>query len=339
MESPVLRVGILSFAHYHANFWTEAFLNDRRVTLAGLWDDDAARGAAASMRFGIPYVSVLDDLLEAVNAVAVCSETARHRPLIEKAAARRRAILCEKPIATTLEDADAIGRVVASVPFMQSFPKRLDPASLRLKSIIESGRLGEIRLARIRHGHDHGRDPDFTSGWWADPRKSGGGTLIDEGVHAFDFLRWLFGDPIAVQAAITSSPSSEVEDTAAAILRWRNGLLAEVATSWTFAAADNSVEIYGTAGTALLSGVDLASHNLAGPAYLRLASIGVKEWECLDIVPTFVSGKFHHAVATTFIDCLTEGRESPSGVADGRAALAIVLAAYKSAQWGKEVRL
>jgi myo-inositol 2-dehydrogenase/D-chiro-inositol 1-dehydrogenase len=338
---PVLRVGILSFAHYHANFWAETFSDDPRTSLVGLWDDDADRRLIASKRFGIPSFEAVEELLEKVEAVAVCSETARHRALIEKAAARGHAILCEKPIATTLRDADAIGEIVArsNVPFMQSFPKRLDPANLRLKSIVESGRLGQIRLARVRHGHDHGRDPAFTNGWWADPSESGGGTLIDEGVHAFDFLRWLFGDPVAIQASLSSSLPSKVEDTAAAILRWQGGLLAEVATSWAFGAAENSVEIYGTEGTALLSGVDLASRNLSGSAYLKIASAGAFEWEPLDVTPSFVSGRFHHAVATTFIDCLAQAIEPPSSVIDGRAALAIVLAAYESARTGKEISL
>jgi myo-inositol 2-dehydrogenase / D-chiro-inositol 1-dehydrogenase len=332
-----LRIGILSFAHYHANFWAEAFAEDRRAALVGLWDDDARRGQAACERFGIPYFTAIDELLGRIDAVAICSETARHRPLIEKAIAQGCAILCEKPMTTTLADADAIIASVtrSGIPFMQSFPKRLDPVNQRLKSIIANGELGQIRLVRIRHGHDHGRDPAFTGGWWADPRESGGGTLIDEGIHAFDFLRWLFGDPAAVQASLSSSPSSQVEDTATAMLRWPNGMLAEVATSWSFTGADSSVEIYGTEGTALLSGVDLASRDLAQPPYLRIARTGASAWEAVDITPSFVSGRFHHAVATAFLDCLTTRTPPPSSAVDGRAALAIVLAAYESARTGE----
>lgn len=336
-----MRIGILSFAHYHANFWAEAFIEDRRASLIGLWDDDAQRAMTASGRFDIPQFASIDELLAAVDAVAICSETARHRALIERAIARGRAVLCEKPITTTLDDADAIVGLVgrSAVPFMQSFPKRLDPVNHRLKMVLESGELGQIRLVRIRHGHDHGQDSAFTGGWWTNRDLSGGGTLIDEGVHAFDFLRWLFGDPIAVQASLSSSSSSSVEDTAVAIVRWPGGLLAEVATSWSFAAADNSVEVYGTRGSALLSGVDLASGRLSAPPYLRIARTGASAWEAVDVTPSFVSGRFHHAVATAFLDCLSTGAAPPSSAVDGRAALAIVLAAYDSARTGREIPL
>lgn len=327
-----MRIGILSFAHYHANFWAEAFCGDPRISLVGFWDDDAVRASVTTKRFGIPAFVSLQELLENVEAVAICSETARHRALVEQAAAYGCAILCEKPIATTMVDAYAIAETVAgsAIPFMQSFPKRLDPASQELRSILRSGRLGRIRLIRIRHGHDHGRDPAFTSGWWSNPELSGGGTLLDEGVHAFDFLRWLFGDPATVQATAAASPGSMVEDTGVVVLRWDDGLIGEVSTSWVFAAADNSVEIYGAEGTVLLSGVDLASRKLSGPPYLRIASAGAQQWECSDVVPSFVSGGFHHAVATAFVDCLVKRIDPPGNAADGIAALAIALAAYTS---------
>ena len=80
------KIGILSFAHYHANFWSEVFAS--RGALAGVWDDDAARGREAAQRFGVTYHDDLDALLSGCTAVAVCSETSSHPALIERAAAR-----------------------------------------------------------------------------------------------------------------------------------------------------------------------------------------------------------------------------------------------------------
>src|SRR4051794_23678877 len=93
-----LRVGVLSFAHYHANFWSEVFA--AHGVLVGIWDDDAERGTDAATRFDTPFESSLRTLLARCNAVAVCSETSRHAELIEAAAPHGVAVLCEKPLGT-----------------------------------------------------------------------------------------------------------------------------------------------------------------------------------------------------------------------------------------------
>jgi len=340
----MIRVGILSFAHYHANFWAEAINQDPRATLAGIWDADATRGQDAGAHYGAPFYPDLEALLRVVDAVAVTSETAEHRRLIERAAAHRRHVLCEKPIATTLEDADAIAAAVASagIVFMQSFPKRFDPVNDEIRRLLATKALGRIWLVRVRHGHRHGLSADFTRGWWTDPARSGGGTLIDEGVHATDFLRWLFGEPESVQATLSHGLGLAVEDGAVATFRWPDGLIADVSTGWTFHAADSSVEFYGTEGSILLSGVDIASRDIAGnPAPLRVSTATDAEhrWVDSSIVPRFITGKFHHQNVIAFVDALSSGKPPPIGIEDGRAALAMILAAYDAAYSGRTVNV
>ncbi len=337
-----VRLAVLSFAHYHANFWSEAFGDDPRVEFVGIWDDDAERGRAAAARFGRAFLPDLDAALARVDAVAIASETAAHLPLIRRAARVGRHILCEKPLATTLEDADAIAVEVAAagICFAQSFPKRLDPINHELKSIVQSGALGRIMLVRIRHGHSHGTEADFTGGWWTDRARSGGGTLIDEGVHGADFLRWLFGDPCAVQATLSSTACGlAVEDTAVATFTWPDGMIGELATGWLMRAARHSVELYGTEGVALLGGVDLASRPNAAKPYLDVWSAGTGEWTGSPTVPGFVSGKFHHQSALAFVGHLLGERALPSGLAEGRGALAMILAAYEAARSGRTVTI
>ena len=306
----VLRIGVLSFAHYHANFWCEAFVADDRVDLVGIWDDDEERLERACSTYATAAFEDLDNLLGQVDAVAICSETARHRPLIEAAAKRGVSMLCEKPLAATLDDAIAIERLVvrSGIKFVQSFPKRLDPASLEIRRLVKAGELGDVRLVRIRHGHSHAMDKAFVDGWWTQPEMSGGGTLIDEGVHAFDFLHWLFGEPESVQATVSYFHGLPVEDAALVHMRWSNGMLADVATSWSFAAAHDFVEIYGSEATALLAGVDLASRDLSSLPYLRIARRGSGSWEPSGLVPRFVSGGFHQAVARNFAGYLHRRR-------------------------------
>ncbi len=339
-----IRIATLGFAHYHANFWSEVFRDSPQAEFVGIWDDDAARGRDAATRYATRFWPDLEALLDAVDAVAITSETIQHRALIERAAARGRAILCEKPIATTRADADAIAATVArsGIVFMQSFPKRFDPVNHELRRLLAEGFYGKVWLARVRHGHRHGHDPAFIQGWWADPERSGGGALLDEGVHGADFLRWLFGDPHSVTAMVSHAALGlAVEDTGLALFRWDNGMIAELATGWSFQAADASIEIFGTKGTALLAGVDLGSKDHTESGYLRLYSSDQEDraWRASPIVPRFKIGGFHQQNALAFLDALTTGAAPPITLEDGRRALAMILAAYAAAASGREQRL
>jgi len=332
------RVGVLSFAHYHANFWSEVLV--ARGVLAGVWDDDAARGRDAAQRFSTTYHDDLDALLAACTAVCVCSETSRHAPLIDRAAARGLAILCEKPLGTNLADAERIAATVhrSCVVFMQSFPKRFDPVSHRLRELVTSGELGRITLARIRHGHFYGLQPDFRDRWYVDPGQSGGGALLDEGVHAADLLVWLFGLPQRVTAMTSDATLGlRVEDTAIAVFRYASGLVAEIASSFTFAAADTSIELYGTRGTVLVAGVDLASRDITHEGFVRVfrAAAPERRWEVESIVPRFKQGHFHQQNALAFVDCLERGTPPPVTVDDGVRAAKMIDAAYAAARTGQ----
>lgn len=341
MSSPI-RVAVLSFAHYHANFWTEVFKSSPLAALTGIWDDDAVRGRAGAATHGTKYNVDLDNVLASCDAVAICSETAKHADLIERAARAGCAILCEKPLATSLAECERIAAAVgaAGTPFMQSFPKRFDPVNHALKRRLDAREFGRIGLVRVRHGHYYGLDAAFAGSWHADPRASGGGTLLDEGVHAADFLRWMFGDPDSV-SAITSSAllGLPVEDLAIAVFRYADGMLAELTTSWSFVAAENSIEIYGDKGTALLGGVDLASKDFCTQHWFRTYAGGERRWSDSDIVPRFKTGGFHQQNALAFLDALSRNAAPPVTLDDGRRALAMILAAYEAAATGREQKI
>ncbi|MEO8485760.1 MAG: Gfo/Idh/MocA family oxidoreductase [Betaproteobacteria bacterium] len=336
------RVGVLSFAHYHANFWSEVFA--ARGVLAGVWDDDAARGSEAATRFSTSFEPSLDALLARCDAVAVCSETVRHATLIDAASARGCAILCEKPLGTGLADAEAIARTVSSrgAWFMQSFPKRFDPVTARLQEAVRTGELGRITLARVRHGHFYGLEPDFSLRWYVRRALAGGGALLDEGVHAADLLGLLFGPPASVVAETSDATLSlEVEDLGLATFRWADGMLGEIVSSFTFAAADASIELYGTGGTLVVSAVDLASRDITPGGFVRryLRDAPERRWETLDVVPRFKRGEFHQQNAIAFVDALERGAPPPIGIESGVAASRMIDAAYRAAASGARVNL
>lgn len=332
------RIAMLSFAHYHANFWTEQFLEMPQTRIACIWDDDAPRGQEAASRFGLRYEPDLDAAIAAADAVAICSETSKHLPLTRKATAAGRAILCEKPTARNMAEAEMMARAVraAGVPFMQSFPKRLDPASHALRRLVHEGRLGRIHTVRIRHGHAYGLDPAFRARWYV-RAEEGGGALLDEGVHGADLLCWLFGLPRSVIAATSRGLLGlPVEENGSAVFTWADGMMAELTASFLFAAASDSVEIYGTRGTALLAGVDLASRDITKGPFLRVFTEGAERaWQADDLVPQFKRGRFHHQNAIAFARCLTEGAPPPATIEDGLNALRLIEGAYAAASSGQ----
>jgi predicted dehydrogenase len=340
MAGPI-KIGILRFEHYHANFWTKALTRSDDAIYVGFWEPDDALADAAVEIHGVIRYADIDALIADCDAVAVCSATSGHLPLIEKAARAGKAILCEKPIAHTNEDCRKIAEVIkeTGVTFMQSFPKRFDPINHEIRTVLDSNEIGALTMVRIRHGHNHGTlTPGFGEGWFADPSQSGGGTLIDEGVHAADYLRWTFGEPSKVCATISSDTLGlDVEDSAIAIFKWDNGLIGEVTTSWSFAAADTSVEVYGTKGTILLSGVDIASRPNREKDFLKIYRLkdGKGEWTHSQSVPAFKTGVFHEHVAWNFVSALREGRPMPVTLKDGWHAFAMIDAAYKSARSGQ----
>lgn len=339
-SSPV-RIAMLSFAHYHANFWVETFCAQPDTRVAAVWDDDGDRGREAAQRFGVPFEPDLDAAIGVADAVAICCETSRHADLVERAAAAGRAILCEKPLAADLAGADRIARAVGNsgVLFMQSFPKRLDPVSHELRKLVDDGGLGQIHLVRVRHGHGYGLTTDFKTRWYARRALGGGGALLDEGVHGADLLNWLFGRPQSVVATTTAGILGlEVEDGATAIYSYESGMRAELTSSFLFVAADSSIEVYGTKGSALVSAVDLASRDITHDGFMRsyVDVGGERRWRVHDITPQFKLGRFHHQNAIAFTRCLLgDGVAPPASVAEGRAALEMIVKAYEAARTGQ----
>ena len=340
--SEKIRFGILSFAHFHANFWAEAVKISPHASLAGVWDDQQARGREAAGRHGTQFEPDLAALLSRCDAVGITSETARHADLVEAAAAAGVNILLEKPMATSLVECERIGQAIerSGLTFMQNFPKRFDPVNLELVRRVKAGELGKILVARVRHGNYHLSQLGDQAGgnWFTDPALSGGGALLDEGIHAADFLLWLHGEPQSA-FAMTSSTGLGLpqEDTAIAVYRFPDGALGEIVTGNALLAAQESVEVYGTEGVALLSGVDLASRELSRPPYLRFFKQGEPRtgWQGSKVKPKFQDPDFHYGGPLHFIECLREGKAPVTGFEEGWKSLAMILASYRAARDGQ----
>jgi predicted dehydrogenase len=191
-----------------------------------------------------------------VEAVYVATPNHLHRGAVEALAASGKAILCEKPMAATLSDAEAITRAVESEKafYGTAFDQRHHPAHRAIRAQIEAGRLGTVTTVRIVYACWLGRDWSEAGqpNWRIDAAQAGGGALMDLAPHGLDLVDFLLGEPIADLAALTQTRAQDysVDDGALLIGRTAGGALASlhVAYNCPDALPRRRLEIVGTKG-------------------------------------------------------------------------------------------
>lgn len=355
-----LRVGMISWAHIHAEFRAKALSEIPGARIVAIADDDEARGRSAAERFGVEWFSSdwreLVELPE-VDVVMVHSENAGHADQVVAATEAGKDVFCEKPIATRLEDAERMVAAVerAGVDGTAAFVSRFSQEAERAKRIVDSGVLGEIVNARALIGlagvAEIGCPPDMVA-WMHDPERGGGGAWIDEGSHAIDLLRHLVGDVVELAAfdARRVKHDLEAEDIAVAILRFASGALGEVTSSWSLSVdlgMRNTVEVYGSQGTLVL---EATSRFPRVELYTETLPPELRGWVSPHIKPDAAEPHdyaswpphVHHykREISSYVSRFLAG-ERPYGptLEDGRRCLEVLLAGYRSAADGEVVRL
>lgn len=241
-----LRVAVLSFAHTHARSYLSYLVGRDDIEVITSDPDGAEapdgepRGDAFAALYGVDYVDTYEEALASgVDAVIVCAENARHRALVELAASAGAHILCEKPLATTVEDAEAMVRATdaAGVLLMTAYPVRFSPAFASLRALVADDRLGEVLAVS---GTNNGHMPLAERAWFTDPALSGGGSLVDHVVHCADLLYALLPEGIESVHAVTnrilhSDAGVDVETGGIVSLRYESGVIASIDCSWSHA--------------------------------------------------------------------------------------------------------
>lgn len=259
------------------------------------------------------------DLLERddVDAVVICTPNTLHAPMAIAAATAGRHVLVEKPLCTTVADADAIVAAAeqSGVVLMTAHNVRFAPPFAAMREAIAEGRIGAVRSARASLGHagPQAWAPDAT--WFRDPASAGGGALTDLGVHLVDTLRWVLDDEfVEVTATMDASP---IDHDAHVTFRTEGGAVGALHASWHSPTGDQGMVVHGDLGS-------LALDPAAGAALLTLPG---REPAALPMrIGDNPSAAFVRAIASG-------GPASPSGH-DGRAAVAFLEAAYSAARSG-----
>jgi len=199
-------------------------------------DRNTARAEAFARAHGAHVAT--DDVgrvLEEVDAVYVCTPTSEHLPAVEAAAGGGVAVFCEKPLAPSLPEAEAVAAAVAraAVPAQVGLVLRTSPAYRTLVELVGSGRLGRPQAVVFRDDQYFPTQGQYGSSWRADVSVAGGGTLIEHSIHDLDVLQWLLGDPTTVSARTANFAGHPgIEDVAVATVGFTSGATASLISVW-----------------------------------------------------------------------------------------------------------
>lgn len=342
MVEGTLKIGIISYAHpHHAAAYTHALTQIAHVQVAAIYDEDADRGCAYAQHFGVPnYYSTLAPLLERpdIHAVVVCSANDDHAEHVIAAAESGKHVLCEKPIATRLADAQAMIDACqqAGVQFHVAFPSRFMLEVQQAKQMIGNNEIGSV-FGIV--GGNRGRPPlpPAYPAWITQAAHAGGGAVLDHSVHVTDAMRFVTGaevETVCAEIGTLFNENLQVDDCGLLLLKFRNGIAASVDPSWAIPHAnpfhyDFYLRITGTDGLIALDDTQQA---------LRVSTDTRQErgvvWEAFGSNPDL-------EMVRHFVSCIRTGETVSPGASgeDGLRALEIALAAYESARTGESVHL
>lgn len=347
MKTGETRIGILGFAHGHVGMycarWSER--PDFGVRVVAGWDHDADRAAGNCANFGLDQIPEAETLLKRpdIDAVVIASETSMHADLVELAAASGKAIILQKPIGLTMEDADRIVEAVnrSGVPFTMAWQMRVDPHNLQAKSLLESGEFGRVFMVRRRHCLTTQYMKDFDKSWHVKPELNRD-IFADDAAHPIDFIYWLLGMPISVIAELGTLLNPAIpNDNAIAVFRYADGTFAEASCSFVAVAGENTLEIACEHGIIIGNYGDGPSNAVRPPGAPQLKWYLEKnrEWTVSDLPEINGQGERIAGLAGPLAEFL-QGKRPPIATAEeGRDVLRLVLACYDSAAQGRRINL
>ena len=256
-EHPPLRLGLAGFGLIGRRR-AQIAAADHRVVLTGLADPDPASRQEAAAIYKIPvYAEARALLRQPLDALLVAAPNLHAVPIAQAALRRGLHVLMEKPPGANLGQcrrlrvaAETAGRILKF-----GFNHRYHPAIFRLVQSVRAGDIGQIINIRARYGH--GGRPGYEQEWRGQAKLSGGGELLDQGVHLLDLLHWLLGMPDSVYALLQTAvwPVQPLEDNAFALLHYPGGAVASLHSSWTQWKNLFSLEVFGVTGSLSVEGL------------------------------------------------------------------------------------
>ena len=351
----IVGAGVIAAVHAEAI----AMLPDARLVAV----TDVAAGAAAAFAAarGCPAEPDLGALLSRpdIEVVCVCVPTGLHAEIGIRAARAGKHLVVEKPIDVSLAAADRLIEAArtAGVALTVISQHRFDAGLIELRRLIDAGALGRLVLGEASTKW-YRQQAYYDSAAWRGSYAMDGGSLMNQGVHYVDLLRWCLGPPAEVTAVCTTQAHQiEAEDTALAIVRFASGAVGTILSSTAaYPGFPQRLEVTGTAGTVIVEDGQITRRALAdgadpsdpadpaapasppepptGPADPAAGLAGAAAAD-----PAAVEATSHAAQLADLLAAVDSGRDPAVSGQDGRDALELVCAVYESSRTGRTVSL
>jgi predicted dehydrogenase len=328
-------------ARYHAT----AIEQTPGARLVAVCRADAGRAAEAAARFGVPCETSYAALLARpdIDTICICTPSGQHAAEAIAAARAGKHVLVEKPMALTLDDADAMidACQTAGVLLAVALQRRSDPLFQGVRSAIEAQALGRLMLGVVSVPYLRPQSYYDSAPWRGTWALDGGGALMNQGIHLLDLLVWYMGDAGEVQAiAATLSHAIEVEDSVTAALRFGSGALGSViATTSAAPGFPHRIEIYGDRGGVQIEGEQIVRWEVAGrePPGGSIAAARESIAAGAGASPAGIGAAGHTRLIGDLVAAIRAGRPPLVTGVEGRRSLALALAIYTAARRRNEL--
>ena len=331
MTTP-MKWALIGASNVAQEWMIDAIRSQKESIICTVFGQNADRGKTYAQANGIPCnTTVLEDILQdpEIQAVYISSRNEFHKDQALAAARAGKHVLCEKPLALSLNDAEDIVRVCheMGVVLGTNHHLRCSAVHIALREQLRTGTIGKLNAARVFHANYLAKAVD---GWRLND--AGGGLILASTIHDIDTLRFLLGaDPLSVFAMTQSGRKSVsgIEDGLMAVMRFPGDVLVQIHGSYAVPYAPGGVELYGDEGALIAR--DCMSQKPVGSLSLRNA-------EGEHPMSLTHHNLYRYSVAR-FLAAI-DGKGTPAATGeDGVASLRIALALKESARTGREIKV
>lgn len=311
--------------------------------LVAVCDSREERARAFGEKFSIPWYTDMHDMMakEHIDVVSILTPSGMHAEHLLALAPYKKHIVLEKPMALSLDDADAMIKACDKNGIRLFIVKqnRFNVPVRKMREAMEAGRFGKLVLGTVRVRWCRTQayyDQDAWRGTWA----YDGGVLTNQASHHVDLLEWMMGEVESVFAKSTTAlVNIEAEDTAVVTLRFHNGSLGiiEATTAVRPRDLEGSISVLGEKGTVEIGG--FAVNKMKVWSFTEPLPGDEEVMESFSVNPPNVYGFGHQAYYEHVVDCITNGKQHLVDGLEGRKSLELISAIYESIETGREVHL
>lgn len=334
----MLKFAVVGCDHVHVLKYIPSIAHHPDASLVAIaaMDGNQEMAKKAAKEYRCRYFESIESVfsLKELDAVYIGTTPANHLEIIREAAKEGVQVLCDKPLATNLYDADEIISLADnySINLMVPFNPRFQLSVMRLKEMLEQGMIGDLLyINSVKYGKIPSLIPDMDTDWFFDVDRAGCGGFGDIGIHSIDAICWLAGGkPSTVFAKIGRHIHHHLalDDIGSAFIEFDNGVIANLHSGWANPAKypswlDVKFEVL---GSEKVVAIDKPYHDFK--VYNEASTEAVSWWR------TDVS-----MLVDEFIQSILQEREPSITARDARRALEVTLAAYQSSTTGEEVML